>query len=51
MHYGILTAIVVVLAALLVLAARLLERRVRSGSPAHHETREEWFGDDTHEAE
>lgn len=47
MHYWFLAAILVALVAIIIVASRFLERRVRTGSPPHGEARDEWFGDDT----
>lgn len=45
-QFALLLLVLAGLAVLLIGAARIVERRVRSGSPVHRELKDEWFGDD-----
>lgn len=53
LQYVVLALAVAALVVFVVIASRSIQKRVRFGSPAHPEFRDEWLGDDTdhHDAE
>lgn len=47
LHFALLAVAVAVLGLLIIAVSRRLEKRVRSGAPAHSKFRDAWLGDDT----